>query len=81
VLLNTDIEKAFSNQDKLIKTLKKDPIYQLYVNLKETYMKTADPQYTSLQAKIDACRRSLWHSKWKLIKTENSSRMPIQPFV
>jgi hypothetical protein len=52
-----DIEKAFSNQDKLIKTLKKDPIYQIYVNLRETYMKTADPQFTSLQVKLMLCRK------------------------
>ncbi len=53
-----DIEKAFSNQDKLIKTLKKDPIYQIYVTLRETYMKTADPQFTSLQAKIDESQKT-----------------------
>jgi Peptidase S46. len=29
----------------------------LYVSMKETYMKTADPQYTSLQAKIDALQK------------------------
>ncbi|WBV60089.1 S46 family peptidase [Chryseobacterium camelliae] len=52
-----DIEKAFSNQDKLIKTLKKDPVYQLYVTLRETYMKTTDPQFTSLQAKIDELQK------------------------
>lgn len=55
--LNADIDKAFSNQDKLIKTLKKDPVYQMYVAIKETYMKTADPQYSSLQAKIDALQK------------------------
>ncbi|MPT31734.1 MAG: serine protease, partial [Chryseobacterium sp.] len=53
-----DIEKAFSNQDKLIKTLKKDPIYQIYVTLRETYVKTADPQFTSLQAKIDELQKT-----------------------
>ncbi|WEK69741.1 MAG: S46 family peptidase [Candidatus Chryseobacterium colombiense] len=53
-----DIEKAFSNQDKLIKTLKKDPIYQIYVTLRETYMKTADPQFTSLQGKIDELQKT-----------------------
>jgi hypothetical protein len=41
----------------LIKTLKKDPIYQIYVNLRETYMKTADPQFTSLQVKLMHCRK------------------------
>lgn len=53
-----DIEKALSNQDKLIKILKKDPIYQIYVTLRETYMKTADPQFTSLQGKIDELQKT-----------------------
>jgi len=51
--LSTDIDKAFSNQDKLIKTLKKDPVYQLFMDMKETYLAKTDPQFTSLQAKID----------------------------
>lgn len=55
--LNVDIEKAFSNQDKLIKTIKKDPVYQLFMNIKDTYMKTADPQFTALQAKIDGLQK------------------------
>src|SRR5690606_10074931 len=46
--LAQDIDKAFSNQDELVKTLKKDPVYLLFQNLRETYMKTADPQYTDL---------------------------------
>lgn len=56
--LNGDIEKAFSNQDKLIKTIKKDPVYQLFMTIKDTYMKTADPQYTGLQAKIDVLQKT-----------------------
>jgi len=55
--LNGDIEKAFSNQDKLIKTIKKDPVYQLFMSIKDTYMKTADPQFTDLQAKIDVLQK------------------------
>lgn len=55
--LNTDIEKAFSNPDKLIKTLKKDPVYQLYILVRDTYMKNADPQFTALQAKIDEAQK------------------------
>ncbi|MDF2932419.1 MAG: family peptidase [Chryseobacterium sp.] len=55
--LSTDIDKAFSNQDKLIKTIKKDPVYQLFMSVKDTYMKNADPQFTSLQAKIDALQK------------------------
>ncbi|WP_419868473.1 S46 family peptidase [Chryseobacterium sp. CT-SW4] len=55
--LSSDIDKAFSNQDKLIKTLKKDPVYQLFVSMRDTYMKTADPQFTSLQQKIDALQK------------------------
>lgn len=56
--LNQDIEKAFSNQDKLIKTIKKDPVYQLFMSIKDTYMKTADPQFTGLQAKIDVLQKT-----------------------
>ncbi len=55
--LAQDIDKAFSNQDELVKTLKKDPVYLLFQNLRETYMKTADPQYTELQTKIDALQK------------------------
>ncbi|MDH6252828.1 hypothetical protein M2347_002555 [Chryseobacterium sp. H1D6B] len=55
--LTADIDKAFSNQDKLIKTVKKDPVYQLYTTMKDTYMKTADPQFTSMQTKIDALQK------------------------
>jgi hypothetical protein len=55
--LNADIEKAFSNQDKLIKTIKKDAVYQLFMSIKDTYMKTADPQFTGLQAKIDVLQK------------------------
>lgn len=55
--LNGDIEKAFSNQDKLIKTIKKDAVYQLFMSIKDTYMKTADPQFTGLQTKIDALQK------------------------
>ncbi|MBK1895479.1 S46 family peptidase [Chryseobacterium paridis] len=55
--LSADIDKAFSNQDKLVKTLKKDPVYQLFANIKDTYTKTADPQFSSLQTKIDALQK------------------------
>ncbi|MBB4807713.1 hypothetical protein HNP38_003029 [Chryseobacterium defluvii] len=55
--LSQDIEKAFSDQDQLIKTIKNDPVYILFSSLKEAYMKTADPHYTSLQAKIDALQK------------------------
>ncbi|CAD7799380.1 Asp/Glu-specific dipeptidyl-peptidase [Chryseobacterium aquaeductus] len=56
--LSSDIDKAFSNQDKLIKTIKKDPVYQLFMSMKDTYMKTADPEFTSLQTKIDALQKT-----------------------
>lgn len=55
--LSGDINKAFSNQDKLIKTLKKDPVYQLFVSMRDTYMKAADQQFTSIQAKIDVLQK------------------------
>jgi len=51
------IDKAFSDQDKLIKTLKQDPVYQLFMNMKDTYIKNTDPQFTSLQSKIDALQK------------------------
>ena len=56
--LNADIDKAFSNPDKLIKTLKKDPVFQLYFTMREMYMKAADPQYTTLQGKIDVLQKT-----------------------
>ncbi len=46
--LSKDIDKAFSNQDKLIKTLKKDPVYQTYLSMRDTYITKADPQFTSM---------------------------------
>lgn len=55
--LSADIDKAFSNPDKLIKAIKKDEMYILFTNLKDTYSKTADIQYTSLQAKIDVLQK------------------------
>lgn len=57
-LLSKDIDKAFSNPDKLIKTLKKDPVYQIFTTMKETYITKADPQYSSLQTKIDALQKT-----------------------
>lgn len=56
--LSENIDKAFSNQDKLIKTIKKDPVFQLFSNMKETYLKTADTQYNSLQDKIDDLQKT-----------------------
>jgi uncharacterized protein YegP (UPF0339 family) len=56
--LSKDIDKAFSNQDKLIKTLKKDPVFQIYTALRDTYVTKADPQFTSLQTKIDALQKT-----------------------
>ncbi len=56
--LSKDIDKAFSNQDKLIKTLKKDPVYLLFSTMKEAYTTKADPQFTALQTKIDALQKT-----------------------
>ncbi len=56
--LSKDIEKALSNQDKLIKTLKKDPVYQTYLSMRDTYITKADPQFTSMQTKIDALQKT-----------------------
>ncbi|WP_262151787.1 S46 family peptidase [Chryseobacterium foetidum] len=55
--LSGDIDKAFSNPDKLVKAIKKDEMYILFSSLKDTYSKTADIQYTSLQAKIDVLQK------------------------
>lgn len=55
--LSENIDKAFSNQDNLIKTIKKDPVYELFMNIRNTYMKSADPQFTSLQTQIDALQK------------------------
>ncbi|WP_407405585.1 S46 family peptidase [Chryseobacterium sp.] len=55
--LSTDVEKAFSNQDKLIKTLKKDPMYQLLMMMKDTYTKNVDPQFVGIQEKIDLLQK------------------------
>ncbi|WP_312077322.1 S46 family peptidase [Chryseobacterium sp.] len=56
--LSMDIDKAFSNQDKLIKAIKKDAVYQLFMNMKDTYTQKADPEFTSIQAKIDALQKT-----------------------
>ena len=55
--LSSDIDKAFSNPDKLIKAIKKDEMYILFSSLKDTYSKSADIQFTSLQAKIDVLQK------------------------
>ncbi|QQV03780.1 MULTISPECIES: S46 family peptidase [Chryseobacterium] len=55
--LSENIDKAFSNQENLIKTIKKDPVYELFMNMRNTYMKSADPQFTSLQTQIDALQK------------------------
>ncbi|WP_144282329.1 S46 family peptidase [Chryseobacterium echinoideorum] len=55
--LSENIDKAFSDQDNLIKTIKKDPVYELFMNMKNTYMKSVDPQFTSLQTQIDALQK------------------------
>ncbi|CAA7194709.1 S46 family peptidase [Chryseobacterium potabilaquae] len=54
---STDIQKAFSNQDKLIETLKKDPVYLLYTSIREAYMKNTDSQFNALQNKIDVLQK------------------------
>lgn len=55
--LSENIDKAFSNQENLIKTIKKDPVYELFINMRNTYMKSADPQFTFLQTQIDALQK------------------------
>ena len=55
--LSSDIDKAFSNQEQLVKAIKNDEIYKLFLNLKETYSKTADGKFTSLQSQIDVLQK------------------------
>lgn len=55
--LSSDIDKAFSNQEQLVKAIKNDEIYKLLLNLKETYSKTADGKFTSLQSQIDVLQK------------------------
>ncbi|MEG2509702.1 MAG: S46 family peptidase, partial [Chryseobacterium sp.] len=55
--LSSDIDKAFSNPDQLVTAIKKDEMYILFNSLKDTYSKTADKQYTSLQTKIDVLQK------------------------
>ncbi|PQA93357.1 Peptidase S46 [Chryseobacterium piscicola] len=55
--LSSDIDKAFSNPDQLVTAIKKDEMYILFNSLKDTYSKTVDKQYTSLQTKIDALQK------------------------
>jgi hypothetical protein len=38
--------------------LKKDPVYQLFVSIRDTYMTKADPQFMALQTKIDALQKT-----------------------
>ncbi|UOE39208.1 S46 family peptidase [Chryseobacterium oryzae] len=55
--LSENIDKAFSNQENLIIALKKDPVFLLFANVRNAYMKTADPKYSSLQTQIDALQK------------------------
>lgn len=67
--LSGDIDKAFSNPDKLVKTLKKDPIYELFLTMREAYTTKADPQFATLQAKIDALQKTYMAQQMATDKT------------
>lgn len=56
--LSENIDKAFSNPENLISAIKKDPVYELFMSLKNTYLKTADAQFTGLQNQIDALQKT-----------------------
>ncbi|KQR93501.1 peptidase S46 [Chryseobacterium sp. Leaf180] len=56
-LSSTEIDKAFSNPEKLVKAIKKDDIYQLFTAMKEAYIKNADAQFTSIQSQIDILQK------------------------
>jgi len=67
--LSEDIDKAFSNPDKLVKTLKKDPVYELFLTMREAYTTKADPQFATLQAKIDALQKTYMAQQMATDKT------------
>ncbi len=53
----SDINKVFSDPKALAQTLKADPLMQLYISMREAYMKNTDPKYNDYQAKIDALQK------------------------
>ncbi|MGV4414108.1 S46 family peptidase [Chryseobacterium sp. T1] len=53
----TDINKVFADQNALVQNLKKDPLIQLWLNIRNTYATNTQPKVTALQADIDALQK------------------------
>ncbi|PZU86025.1 MAG: serine protease [Chryseobacterium sp.] len=53
----SDINKVFADQNALVQALKNDPIVQLYISIKGSYVKTTQEKVTSYQADIDALQK------------------------
>ena len=53
----SDINKVFEDQNALIQNLKNDPLMKLFMNFRESYMKTTDSQFTDYQNKIDILQK------------------------
>lgn len=53
----TDINKVFADQNALVQNLKKDPLIQLWLNIRNTYATNTQPKVAGLQADIDALQK------------------------
>ena len=49
----SDTDKFFENQETLVKTLKADPIFQMFNAFRTSYLETTDGKVNALQADID----------------------------
>ena len=57
IAVGTDVNKIFENQDVLIKSLKNDPLMQMFGAFKSSYLETTDGKVTSLQTEIDELQK------------------------
>ena len=53
----SNIDAVFANPQALAENLKKDPLMQLFAQMKSAYTSTTDAKVTSLQADIDALQK------------------------
>ncbi len=53
----SDINKVFADQNALAQNIKKDPLVNLFNELRTAYMSTTDAKYTSYQTQIDALQK------------------------
>ena len=49
----SDTDKFFENQETLVKTLKADPIFQMFNSFRTSYLETTDGKVNALQSDID----------------------------